>query len=70
MNNQNYSPAYKTPYTGSNVVQVKSFNNNLSVNSNSYTPNYTKIGYPHSKPKELITNALLYKTSNPNITSP
>ena len=67
MSSNSYVPSYKTPYTGNNSkTQVKSFNNNNSINMNNYVSSFTKIGYPQSSPKQFNNNLLLYKVPTPN----
>ena len=68
MSSNTYVPCYKTPYTSNNSkTQVKSFNNNNSINLNNYNiTSFTKVGYPNSSPKQFNNNALLYKTPTPN----
>jgi len=63
MSSYSYAPSYKTPYTSNSNAQLKTFNNENSVNTNNYRiSSFGKSGYQNVYVKQLNTNPLTYKT--------
>ena len=64
MPSNSYTPSYRSPYTPKCKTQVKSFNNNTSIDSNNYTSSsFIKTGFNQVNLKTLVTSPFYYKTT-------